>query len=291
MLKKIKSLIEKLTLFDKLLIGLAILGVFLFAYLFFRKSSHITVTIKVGQDSIIYSTWAPKSNDVSGVTPYLQRLFHKGMKEKDGLGRTSAEVLDVNSYYLIPTRISLYLKTKLRVVYNRSNGQYSYKGTTVAVGSGLRLYLGDVLVWGLVTGIEGKENPGEKNTLIVEAQVREESGVYLETAGTKEYVADAIKVGDEEKDSQGNTVIKVLGKRVEPAKKVTTSADGRVLVQTNPLRKDVFLNLQINAVRFQDKYFIFDDVPVLIDSAVPVCTPTICFYPTITKIYADSSNK
>lgn len=284
MFKKIKNFIKKLTLFDRILIGLAVLGVFLFAYIFFRKSSNITVTLKVGQDSIFYSAWAPQSFDTSGMTPSLQRLFHKGMREKDGLGRVSAEVLDVNSYYLISTRVSLYLKAKLRVVYSRANNQYSYKGTPVLVGSKIKLYLDDILVDALVTGIDGKEDPREKKTLIVEAEVREENSTFLETSGTKEYVADAIKVGDEERDSQGDTVIKILNKRVEPAKKVTTSADGRVFVQSNPLRKDVFLNLQINAVKVQGRYFIFDDVPILVDQGVPICTSTVCFYPTVTRI-------
>lgn len=291
MRKKIKNFVKKLTLFDKLLIGLAILGTVLFSYFFFRKSSYITVTIKVGRDSIIYSTWAPQSNDTAGVTPFLLQFFHKGMTEKDGLGRVRAEVLDVNSYYLIPSRVSLYLKTKLKVVYSRSNDQYSYKGAPVAVGSGIQLYLDNILIRGLVTGIDGKENLGEKKTLTLEAWVMEESGTYLETSGAREYVADAIKVGDEAKDSQGNVVIKVLGKRVEPAKKVTTSADSRVFVQANPLKKDIFLTLQVNAVRLGDRYYIFEDIPVLVAWAVPVCTPTTCFYPIVTKIYADSSNK
>lgn len=230
MLKKIKHFIKKLTLFDKLLAGLVIVGVVIFAYIFFRKSSYITVTLKVGQDSIFYSIYAPKTLTNTGTAPSLEEIFYKGMKEKDGIGRTTAEVLDTNSYYLQPDRVSIYLKAKLAVVYNRSNNQYLYKGAPVLIGSKISLNLDDVSVDALVTGIDGATNPTVRKTLNIAAELLYPNSTYLETSGVNAYVANGINVGDKAHDSQGNTIIEVLAKTVKPADKTTTTADGRVLV-------------------------------------------------------------
>lgn len=277
MLKKVKFLIKKLTLFDKIVIALVIFGVFIFAYIFFRKSSYITVTLKVGEDNIYYPYG-------TSTTPYIAQVFYKGMQEKDGFGRIQAEVLDVSSYMLRSNATTVYLKTKLKTTYSRSNNQHLYKGTPVLIGSQLSLYLTNVSIDALVTNIEGNISDNAKKILLAEAVLLDQNMTFLETAGVFPFISDAIKIGDVQLDSQNSIVIKVLDKVVKPAVKTVTNASGQVFVQQDPIRKDVALKLEIHATEIGGRYYIFDDQPVSIGEAVPICSSMICYYPTITKI-------
>ena len=87
------------------------------------------------------------------------------------------------------------------------------------------------------------------------------------------YLADAIKVGDEVHDHNGAVVLKVVDKRVEFAKKVVTNSSGQVIVASNPLLRDVYLVLEISAMKINDKYYVFDDIPVLIGEEIPLNLP------------------
>lgn len=279
-MKKFKTKLKNLSLFDRILIAFAILGVAFFAYVFFRKSSYITVTIKVSEESIFYEPWRVET----GTKTWVSQLFYQGMKEQDGLSRTTAEVLSIKSYDTLPSRKAVYLTLKIKSVYSRASNQYTFKGRPVLIGSTVRLYLDRLLVDGLITHVEGVKDSREKETLIIETQIREENPVFLETSGTRKHIADALKIGEEIKDDQGNTVIKVLNKRVENAKRTVITSDGRIIVGTNPLRKDVYLTLQVEALKIHDKYFLFEDIPLLIGEKIPINSSTVSIEPEVTEI-------
>jgi len=280
-MEKIKKILLKLNLFDKVLIFGAIVFVAFFASVFFRKSTYVTVVIKVGEESTRYEAWMVGM----GTKTWFSQMFYEGMKETDGLGDVKAEVLSIYSYDTLPSRRAVYLTLKLKAVYNRASNQYTFKGLPILIGSTIKLNLDSLYVEGLVTNLEGVKDIREKVTLKVDAQVREETPVYPDTSGAKDYIANVLEVGDEVKDGQGNTILKILGKRVENAKRLVTTSDGRALVQTNPLRRDIYLTLEINTVKIGDRYFLFDDIPLLIGEKIPINTETTSLWPEVTKIY------
>lgn len=280
-MKNIKDKLAKLTLADAAAILVVIAIIAALAYLFFRKSTLVTVTIKVNEDNIAFNSWDAGNK---GTRSWFAQMFYPGMKEKDGLGKATAEVLGLRSYDTSPARKAVYLNVRLRTVYNRASNQNYYKGKAVLVGSTIKLYLDSLQVDGLITHVEGAKDLRQKITLILETQVRDETPVYPETSGTKPYIADALAEGQEIKDDQGNTIIKILKKRVEDAQRVVTTSDGRVFLQTNPLRKDVFFTLQVSANQLANRYYIFDDVPILIGTGIPINTATISVWPEVTKI-------
>lgn len=271
---------KKLTLFDKIIIVVAVLGLAFFAFVFFRKSVFVTIVVKVGEENILYEPWAVST----GTRAWFSQLFHEGMKEQDGLGREMAEVLSIRSYDTLPSRKAVYLTTKLRAVYNRASNQYTFKGRPLLIGSPVRLNLDRLFVDGLITHVEGIKDPRERIELIVEARLIEETPVFPETRGVRAYLAEAIKVGEEFNDDQGNTIAKVLDKKVEGAKRAVVTGDGRVVVRTNPLRKDVYITLQVDALEIGNRYYLFDDVPLLIGNGIPLNTSTISVWPEVTKI-------
>lgn len=279
-MNKILKKLRKLTLFDKLILFIALFVGLLFLYVFFRKQTFIDVTVKVGENDIQYSDW----QNQTGTRSWFSELFYVGMKEKDGLGRVSSEVTNLWSYDTLLARKAMYIDLKLKVVYSKSSNQYTYKGSPVLVGYPIKLNLDKVYVQGIITNIKGLKDPRTYETLTIKAKLSEENAVYSETSGVKEYLANAIKVGDVMRDSRGQVMLTIVGKTVENAKKVVTTSDGRVLVQSQPFRKDVFLVLEVNAAKIGNRYYIYDDLPLLIGTAVPINISNLLIYPEIMSI-------
>lgn len=279
-MEKITKSLKKMTLFDKAIIFLAILGTLFFVYVFFRKSNYITVVVKVGEEEIRYLPWFAET----GSRVWFSELFYEGMKEKDGLGRTNVEVLSVYSYNTTPETKAVYLTLKLKGVFSRAQNQHTYKGNPVLIGHPIKIFLDSLLVEGLVTQMEGIQDPRKKQDLTVQVKIVEENPTFPESSGVDEHVAEAIKVGDEIMDNNGETIIKIVEKRVENAKKVVTTSDGRVILQTQPLRKDVYLTLYIKAIKISDRYFVFDDEPILIGLTIPLNFSSYTLWPEVTSI-------
>lgn len=274
-MKNVLNKIKHLTLFDKLVFAFVAMVIVFFTFTFFRKTTYITLTIKVGEDTVSWPHWS---------RAWFSQLFHEGMKEKDGLGTVNAEVLKVRSYDIWPAKKAVYLTTRVKVVYSRSSDQNTYKGLPVLIGATIKMYLDKVLVDGLVTNIEGVIDSRERKTILVEAQIKEESPTFPETSGTKQYIADAINIGQKILDDQGNVIIEITGKRVEDAKRNIFTDDGRALIGINPLRKDVYLTLKLESIKLQNRYYLFDDIPILIGQTIPINLSTISVFPEITKI-------
>ena len=120
--------------------------------------------------------------------------------------------------------------------------------------------------------------------MIVETQIREETPAFPDSSGTSEHIANALIKGDMVKDDQGNIIVKIIDKKVENAKRLVITSDGRSVIQTNPLRRDVYLTLEVDAIKIGDRYYIFDDVPLLVGEKIPINTSTISVWPEVTKI-------
>lgn len=276
----LKKKLSNLNNFDRIIIIISFVGIVILSFLFFRKSSSITVTIKVGEKNIYFLPW----NTLGGTQPWFGQMFKPGMKEKDGLGRINAEVIKVKSYNTLPSRQAAYLTVKLKTIYSRATDQHTYKGSNILVGQIIKLNLDKIFIEGLITDVEGISNKREEKELIINAQLREEIPTYPETSGTRDYIANAINAGDLFKDNQGNVIIEVLEKDVQNAKKVVTANDGRVIIGENPLRKDVFLKLKAKTFLINDRYYIFDDIPVLIGETIPLNTDVLSIQPEVTNI-------
>lgn len=278
-LKYFKAKVKSLKVFDWVLIVCGFIAVIVFVILFFRRSVYITVTVSVGEDSAIFgngwSNFGPKD--------WFASAFHVGQKEKDGLGKVQAEVLNVYSYDKSEDHKNIYLDVKLNTVYNRATNTYTYKGTPVLIGSTIKLDLDNVFAEGLVTEVQGFPVKSEHQTIKVEAQMGDEETNFMQVSATKNYLADSIQTGDTVKDNKGTTLIKILDKKVLPAEVTVVTSDGRIIKATDPVRKDVFLTLEISAEKIDGKYFFLNDIPILVNQAIPINTPTVSIYPVVTK--------
>jgi hypothetical protein len=271
---------KKITLFDKVFASCLIVALVFGAYLLFRKSTFVTVVVKVDADTLRYEPW----QDSVGSKLWVSLLFHAGMKETGGLNKTMAEVTSVYSYDTSPNTRSVYLTLRLNSVYNRSSNQYTYKGTPLLIGSLLNLNLDKLKVQGLVTYIEGVPDSRKLVKLKITAEPYDETPTFPENSGIKPHVAAAIPVGGEVKDSQGSSMIKILDKHVTDATKLTTTNTGQLTIQSDPLRKDVVLTLEVNATEISGRYFLYDDLPIMVGTGIPINLPNLFLMPEVTSI-------
>lgn len=277
--------VKGIKLVDIIILVVGISAISIFFFLFYRKTSSVIVTVKVGETSIYYAgTSMPVGGiDLSGTKEWYANNFHSGQVEKQGFNNIQATVLDVYSYNKTPTSKNVYLKVKLNTVYNPATNTNTYKGVPVLIGSPIKLNLDNVYVNGIIVNLGDALGGTPRQTITLEAQIIDENQTFLETTGTEDYVANAINIGDEVKDNNGIVLIKVLDKKVLPAKRTVTTSDGKVYAQDYSSRKDVFLTLQISAQKNGDRYFFLDDIPILIDKPIPINLPTISLSPKVIR--------
>lgn len=273
LLTTVEKNLKKLSFFDKLLVALFFLiaaAVFTF---FFRKTSYITVRVRVTERDVIWAYSNPPS--------WYVTLFKKGMKEKNSLGITTAEITDVYFYNSLTQtddvmqKKTIYLTIRLRTTYNKRSGEYKYNGSNVSVGEALKINFGTMLVFGLVTDVEGLVNPYKAVYPVVRVQIKEANSVYLGTSGTDQFIADSLHDGDTIVDSRGQVVVEVLKKEVYPAKTITFDSWGVPHEYVHPLKKDIYLTIRIMAKQIANELYYFDEFALKVGSYIPLNFPTL----------------
>lgn len=270
---KIKEIFKRFNFVDYLLAIVFLFICLAFYLIFFRRSSYTTIALKVTERNILYLNNSPPYWYVD----YLQ----KGIQEKDGLGRVTAELIDIYSYDSNLDKKAAYLTIKLKTVYSRRNNENKYKGTTIAVGEGLRINFQNLLVEGIVTKVEGMKIEYPEKELIVKTGLFYEYNAFREIEGVKPFLAEAIKVGDTVKDSKGTIVAKLIEKKVLPAKRYTFDYQGNVFQKNDPQFVDLLLVFKIKTKEVNGRSFFLDDNPVLINSVLPIHFQQVDLYPTI----------
>ncbi|MFC1711929.1 DUF4330 family protein [Patescibacteria group bacterium] len=278
LIKKIK---RNLTLFDILILFVVIISLAFLAYFFLRRTKHLEVTVKITDKSILYAFSNPPN--------WFSEYFQVGMIAKDGLGRKAAEVKKVFRYDVWPNAKAVYLTVDLKADYSKSSDKYSYEGKPLIVGSPIKIEFSRILVEGLITHIEGFDDVGENKEMLVETQIMWQNETFPETYGVPSYIPDNINIGDEVKDSRGNTVITIVDKKVEPAKKLVTDSRGNVFIRHDPLKKDVFLTLKLNVKEIHNEindneYYLFDDIRIMVGQDIRLLLPNLSVAPKIVKI-------
>lgn len=154
--------------------------------LFFNRSqTYIYVKAKIGQGL----WWA------GGAKPsiWLAKGIQKGNTEKDLLGNQSVEVLQVTYYpWYSSDQFDVFLTLKLKVGGNSKRKTYTFKRSTIGIGSPIELELPSYQVNGTI--IDLSDQPFEEKYI--------EKTVYLVKRNAYPWEYDAIKPGDTYFDGQ-----------------------------------------------------------------------------------------
>ncbi len=108
----------------------------------------------------------------------------------------------------------------------------------LTIGSTLNINPNSVKLTGSIIAIEGVGQAGEYKNIVVTVKLYDRFPWY----------ADAIPVGLRAIDDQGNITAEVFDKKVNLAETSAHTGDGRVLARQNPLKRDITLELAIQAV-------------------------------------------
>lgn len=281
---KIKHI--RFTFFDILLLFLAFSILFSVYFFLFRTKKDLVVIIKTSEENLIKWPWEntiDKSKTWNS-TIWLDNIFYPGMKEKDALGKTAAEVLSVRKYDNRPENPTLYLTLKLKTVYTPGIRIHTYKGKNVLVGSTIQLFLDNVFVESLIVSIDGERDRYPLKKIVVHTQLMDLDTKLAETTGVEPFVVDNVNEGDLVKDSKSRIVLKIIKKDVEEAKKIVTTDIGEVLLKRHPIRKDLYLTLEVLAYKIENRYYFFDSIPLLIGEKIPIHLNHLSIFPVITSI-------
>lgn len=259
-------------LFDLIIVLIFLFILFSLFFVLFRSTKEIKITVRVNE---LY----PNNTDPAMSTLWRSNLFYKGMSEKNTLGKTQTEVLRVFKYDNRPENPVVYLILKLKAIYNRGTGLYVYKGKNILVGNAIPLVLDGVMTQAMIVNIEGVAQRYPKKKLIIKTEL-----TNVENHGVLPYFVDKIPQNELIKDSQGQTVLRILKKEVYNAKKIVNTDNGEIFLSEDPFRKDVYLTFEITVQKINDRYYFFDDNPILIGQTIPVEFKLIPLYPTIVSI-------
>lgn len=274
--KGVLKISKSVSRLDLVILFVCIASILVFYIAFKRNVVFITARFKVTDDNALYANTLPGNEYATS--------FVEGDTEKDELGRTVSEIIDVETYKVKENQAVVYLDIKMKAVYNPRKKQYTVRGKTLSFGESFTFTLSKVKFKGLVVDFPGFRDTQnmKKITMKVIAQLRDPSRFFSDTYGVPLYIANAVKRGDVVTDSKGNVLLTVLDVLIKPAKRIITNTQ---TVQTlDPELKDVYYTIELPAVQIRGQNYMFNYFPVLIGSFLPINLPSVSISPTIIEI-------
>lgn len=274
----VKNIKNNMTMFDWMLIILALITVIGLYTFFRRETKFISARFKVTDENVLYAKSSPRNE-------YATK-FVIGDAERDELGRITSEITGVETYKTSPDTQVVYLDIKVKTIYNPRTKKYSFKGKNIIFGESFDFSFSSLYVRALVVDFPSLSEQAEvvKKKVAVMAQLRYGDRSYTDVYGVPEYLATSVKSGAEVKNSKGETMVKVIDVAAVPAKRLVINAAGRPLLVDDPYLKDVFYTIELNVKEIDGKTYMFDYIPVLIDSIIPINLDNVSVWPTIIEI-------
>jgi len=272
---RLGRLIKRLTFFDWTAVAVFLVAVLAILFLLGKREKWVQIEVRViprpGWEENLPSYWAVGA-------------LKKEDAEYDSLGRKIAEVLEVENFEEQGKGRVTYLQVLVRAGYDSRTRKITYNHSPLEIGGAIDLHLGMTKISGLVTFIEGITDERFWEEKVVETRVIHERDIFPGTQGLDPWVADAIKVGDQMRDNQGMVIAEVISRRIEPARVIFTTNSGKVLINEDPIKKDIFLNLRLRTLKQDGVNYFFNDYKVKVGSSIPLFLPQVDIWPVITKI-------
>jgi hypothetical protein len=274
-MKKLKNIFKKfeeLKFFDFLLIFFIMFILISALLVLSRNQQWITIVLKIHREE------------------WFTNLLHPGMKEKNILGQTMAEITKINIYPSPDKKKIIHLTIKLKTIFSKANQKYTYKGNDIMIGSYLdNLQFDNLLIDGLIIDINNINNNNflkNRKKIFVKARLMDINPAFPYTEGVIPFIANSINEGEKMYDSLSRPAIIIKKKTVQSAKIIVPSFSGNLYLQENPLRFDVFLDLEVYAYKIGQWYYLFGDenYPIVIGNSIPFSSKNNWVFLTITEI-------
>lgn len=267
--KVLQSLRSKVTPFDLVVFSLFGILILSFSLFFKRNVVLIPIRVKVTDSDILYATTQPQS--------WYADKFQVGDKEVDTLGRNISIITHIESYNVDFSRKSIFLDINVRATYDSKTQQYSFKGKPLVFGTPLRFSLKNVYFDSIVV-----KNPGD-TTLPLRYPII----LQTENKTIPNYLAQAIKKteGKSTLSNQGEVWVRIDKVTLTPAKNVVQFINSdNITLRSNDDFSDVQMTITANAKNIGNTYYAYEDIPLKINSSLPINFPELTYFPQITQI-------
>lgn len=276
--KKLQTLLKQIHLLDLIFLGVFFALLFFFITILARSDKEILISVKVTDQNIFSTIYNPTSSTL--LPEYVQSLS-KGDVERNEVGKVLAEITQVHATQSHPFGYTTYLDLKVSANYNPLKKQYSYKGRPIIFGQEIEFHFNNVRVLGQITDFPGHITTERTPVkLKIYAQLRDESRSYADTYGISRIYQNAVSTGDLLTSNDGETIIKILDVKSEPAKR-TIISQGQSLVVNDAQLIDLFYTLEVNGFESEGRTYLSGYIPVRVGATIPLTNNKAALFPTI----------
>ena len=237
-MKNNKFLLKKFDIFILGFILVAFLSVGVAIKYVLQKDTFVVVEMLASGGEWWWGTPPPFYWNVSAL--------QKGAVENDIFGKPIVEILDIIKLDNDDRKL-VWIQARIKVQRNVRTNSYDFRQTKVEIGRMLTIAPNHIQVVGNVVGIEGVGQLGKKETRIVTVVAYE----------IRQWLADALIVGDVIKDDKGEIVAEILEKKDEPDALMTTDMRGETFLRYHPFLREVTLKIRL-AVRKENNDLVFN---------------------------------
>ncbi|OGF99796.1 hypothetical protein A2153_04025 [Candidatus Gottesmanbacteria bacterium RBG_16_38_7b] len=206
------------------LIGIFLFSIFFYIYKQEQNSVYIYVTALLSD-----------GKDIFVAAPYwVANTISKGTKDKSILGKTNAELIDVETYEGGSHGKHVILRLKLSAIKDRFGSLY-YKNQQLEVNKWLDLKLGqiDEKIYVVYLGAKLQDSNKHRYRIIISKKSEEP------------YVVNNLKVNDEMVNNKGEILAKIISLKSTHAEIRSPSDASPLSISYDPLKKDLLLEVDI----------------------------------------------
>jgi len=258
------------------------------SFFFLRRPEYVTITVRLLESN------APASEYNRPRQLFVENL-QKGLRETDQLGRTVVEILDIYRYPSSIVNQDVFATLKVRSIYNKRTGQYSYNGLPILIGEYRSFRLQNLRLSGVIVDIEPNEVPRETKKYLVtgfldsrdhdnrppEERVAIVDGINVD--GVKNFLADKIVPGLKMFDNQGTVVAEITLVNKTPGK-ISFIQNNRYVEVNDPDRKYVEITIEVLTEKISDDYYFQKEQALTVGETIFLTFDNLRIRPTITSI-------
>lgn len=266
---------------------LSLFAIFFFTaiiYFFFsRKTEYLNITIRLfNQDSPEYSL---DSNQPKAW--YIEQI-KKGKAQKNLLGETLIEIVDVYSYPNGNIYNDVYVTLKIKAIQNKITKQYIYEGSPLLIHDIKSFKIQDLMLNGEIIDLTNKPRETKKFKVVFELNDRRINYDFVNSSqamvkGVNNYIADLMIEELSIKDSNKNELVTIKKVEKKPGERIIATNNGLLSVQ-DPDRTQVVLETDLIAEKINNHYYYRKEEPLMVDEVIYLTFEQITVSGTIISI-------
>ncbi|MBI3289817.1 hypothetical protein HYZ78_00290 [Candidatus Microgenomates bacterium] len=208
--------------------------------------------------------WVDASVYATNIPLFQASALSVGDVEKDPSGNLTAEIIRIRVYDTPQSLVAnkdVLVSVKLLARVNPRSGDFEYKNKVLKIGTAVDMRFDTGFIAGKVASIGEKIRPGKMEERIVTIVLYEQWP----------WVADSIKVGDEEKRERGQdgeNILEVVAKEVKPAEVLVVTSGGRAFKSIDPRKVDITLKIKLLVRKYGDELVFRNDERVAVGELI-----------------------